>query len=166
MKTTLMLFALAAGLQARQPILPRITPGELARLQQADPMVRLQKPAEGQPEVGRPDQQSIIGQSTILTDGTRWTLVPNGAVLHIPAKMQSRVNQEPAGELVPWIEFLGANIAWLDTCEVSIDQAAGKTELPAERAERWQKQDKIVVAVHQRGPISFHTAKPKTPPTP
>ena len=166
MKTTLMLFALVAGLQARQPILPRITPGELARLQQTDPMVRLQKPAEGQPAVGRPDQQSIIGQSTIISDGARWTLVPNGAVLHIPAKMQSRVNTEPAGELVPWMEFLGANIAWLDTCEVSIDQAAGKSGLPAERAEQWQKQGKVVVAVHQRGPISFKSAQTKTPPTP
>ncbi len=166
MKAILMLCATVVSLHARQPIVPRITSDELARLQQADPMVRLQKPAEGKAEVGRPAGQSILGQSTILSDGERWTLVPNGAVLHIPAKLQSRVNGEPAGELVPWIEFLGANIAWLDTIEVSIDQAAGKSELPAGRAEHWQKQGKVIVAVHQRGPISFRVAKSNHPPTP
>ena len=40
------------------------------------------------------------------------------------------------------------------TDEVSFDQAAGNEELPAERAVSWTKHDKIVVAVHQHGPIS------------
>lgn len=166
MKATLMFCAMVASSLAGQPLLPRITPDELARLQQADPMVRLQKPAAGEAEVGRPATQSLIGQSTILSDGTRWTLVPAGAVLHVPAKMQSRVNAEPSGELVAWLDFLRANIGWLGTCEVSFEQAAGESELPAERAEHWSKQDKVIVAVHQRGPISVRTKQPNHPPTP
>jgi len=165
MKAILMFCAMIASSLASQPLVPRITPAELARLQQADPMVRLQKPAEGRAEVGRPAGQSIIGQSTILSDGNRWTIVPDGAVLHIPAAMRSRVNAEPAANLVPWIEFLSANISWLDSYEVSFEQAAGKSGLPEQRTEHWSKQNKVIVAVHQRGPISVRpSAESNTPP--
>jgi hypothetical protein len=166
MKAILMYCALVASSLAAQPLIPRITPEELAKLQQADPMVRLQKPAEGEAKVGRPAEQSLIGQSTILSDGNRWTLVPKGAVLHLPERHKNRVEGEPAGQLVPWLEFLSVNRIWLDTCEVSFDQAAGKSALPVASTEHWPKQDKIIIAVHQRGPISVRPMQSPNPPTP
>ena len=166
MKTILIYSALVASSLAAQPLVPRITAAELAKLQQADPMVRLQQPAEGQATVGRPAEQSIIAQSTILSDGTRWTLVPNGAVLHVPAKLQTRVGTEPSGQLVPWMEFLTANRGWLGTCEVSFEQAAGKSALSAATTDHWPKQDKVIVATHQRGPISVRPMQVLNPPTP
>ena len=34
------------------------------------------------------------------------------------------------------------------------EQAAGIEPLPSERTTYWAKQDKVVIAVHQNGPIS------------
>lgn len=158
MKITLLLCALAASALASQPVLVRVTPQTLADLQKRDPMIRLVKPAAGEAKVTRPVNQSIVSQSTILHDGKNWTLVPNGAVVYQPETMKSRVNAKPVGTLLPWIDFLGKNQSWITTCEVSFDQAAGNEELPAERTAFWAKQDRIVVAVHQRGPISVRLA--------
>jgi len=165
MKTTLIYGVLACHALAAQPLVPRITPDALGRLQQADPMIRLHKPAEGEAKVERPDKQSIIGQSTVLHDGSRWTIVPNGSVVFIPERMKSRVGATPSGELISWQDFLTHNRGWISTCEVSFDQASGKEPLPAERSAFWAKQDKIIVAVHQRGPISFlASTETSTPP--
>lgn len=163
MKAILMFSMLMGHALAGQPMVARITPDALARLQQADPMIRLQKPAAGESKIGRPSSQSILAQSTILSDGSNWTLVPNGAVLHIPDGLKSRVNATPSGGLLTWSDFLTRNRGWITTCEVSIAQASAKETLPAERTEFWSKQDKIVVAVHQRGPISFRSAPSNSP---
>lgn len=158
MKALLIFSVLTGHVLAVQPMVARITPDALARLQQADPMVRLQKPAPGEAKVGRPADESIIAQSTILSDGSNWTIVPNGAVLFVPEKLKSRISTKPSGVLLAWSDFLVRSRGWITICEVSIDQATGKEPLPTERSAFWAKQDKIVVAVHQRGPISFRTA--------
>jgi hypothetical protein len=158
MKALLMISVLTGHALAGEPLVARITPDAQARLQQADPMIRLQKPAAGEVKVARPADESIIAQSTILSDGTNWTIVPNGAVLFVPEKLKTRISTQPSGGLLAWSDFLVRSRGWITTCEVSIDQATGKDSLPAERGAFWAKQDKIVVAVHQRGPISFRSA--------
>jgi len=158
MKTTLLLCALAANAFAAQPILVRVTPETLAALQKRDPMIRLEKPADGEVKVTRPIKPSIINQSSILHDGDSWTLVPNGSVIYLPASMKARLNLKPIGTLLPWTKFLTKNKNWIATNEVSFDQAAGKEPIPAKSTGVWTKQDKIVVAVHQDGPISVRLA--------
>ena len=115
------------------------------------------------PQVGgkveRPLEQSIIKQSMILHDGTNWTIVPKGAVIFLPEALKNRVDVKPIGTLLPWSEFLAKNFGWITTNEVTFDQAAGNIALPAARVAFWAKQDKIVVAVHQNGPISVNVAK-------
>lgn len=162
MKSTLFLCALAANAFAAQPVLVRITPDTLAKLQARDPMIRLVTPDEGEAKVVRPANQSIIKQSTILHDGKNWTLVPNGAVLFLPTAMKPRVNAKPVGTLLPWTDFLARNRNWITTSEVTFDQAAGNEALPVERTEFWATQDKVVVAVHQNGPINVRTADKAT----
>jgi hypothetical protein len=157
MKTALILFALAAPAFAAQPVLVRVTAKTLADLQKRDPMIRLVTPAEGEAKVVRPVNQSIIAQSTILNDGKNWTLVPNGAVVFLPESMQHRINAKPVGNLLAWNDFLEQNSTWLSTNEVSFDQAAGNEPLPADSSESWRKKKKMVVAVHQQGPISVRT---------
>lgn len=159
MKTMLVFFASAAMGMAAQPILVRVTPETLANLQKRDPMIRLVKPAENEAKVARPENQSIIRESSVLHDGRNWTIVPNGAVVHIPSALKARVNARPVGTLLAWTDFLTRNRGWITTTEVSFDQAAGNEALPAERAAFLAKQDKIVVAVHQSGPISVRVAK-------
>jgi hypothetical protein len=159
MKTALFLCVLASHAFAIEPILVRVTPETLANLQARDPMIRLVKPAKGEAKVVRPENQSIIKQSTILHDGQNWTIVPKGAVIFIPTEQKSRVNVKPVGTLLPWNEFFTMNRSWITTNEVSFDQAAGNEALPAERTAFFAKQDKIVVAVHQTGPISVRVAE-------
>jgi hypothetical protein len=154
MKVIVLGFVLAGTSFATLPVQNRITSGALAKLQSANPMVRLEKPADNEAKVARPDNQSILRDSTILNDGKNWTIVPIGAVVHIPENLKHRVNAEPAGTMVSWNDFLMANHAWITTCEVDFKQAAGQTEFPAERSAYWPKQNRVVVAVHQRGPIS------------
>ena len=125
-------------------------------------MTSLQQPAKDEAPVTRPAGQSIIKQSSILHDGTNWTLVPKGAVIFIPAALKGRVDVKPVGTLLSWADFLAKNRGWITTTDVSFDQAAGNQPMPAERAAFWAKQDKIVVAVHQNGPISVRIA-PESP---
>lgn len=154
MKTTVILCLMAVNALAAQPVLVRVTAQTLADLQKRDPMIRLVQPKADEVKVARPVNQSIVKESTILHDGRNWTMVPNGAVVHLPESMKSHVNVKPVGTLLPWADFLARNQSWITTDEVSFDQAAGNEELPAERAVSWTKHDKIVVAVHQHGPIS------------
>jgi hypothetical protein len=158
MKTALILCALANSAFAAAPVLPRITPEELTKLQHGTPMIRLEKPAPSQAAVSRPAGQSIIKQSVVLNDGKNWTLIPKGAVIFLPQAMKNRVNANPVGTLLPWNDFLIQNRAWITTNDVSFDQAAGTEALPPERVAYWAKQEKIVIATHRQGPISIRIA--------
>jgi len=166
MKTTLILCALATNALCATPMLKRVTPEALSKLQANDAMCRLIKPEAGKADVRRPGDQSILKNSTILHDGKNWTLVPIGAVVHIPESLKSRVNAEPMGKMVGWKDFLAANYGWIGTFEMDFEQAAGKTALPEDTTSNWSKQKKVVVAVHQHGPISARLSNSTTPPTP
>lgn len=115
---------------------------------------------DGEKKIVRPGQESILAQSSILNDGTFWTLVPKGAVLHVPAGHQAKVDAKPVGTLLPWADFLARNFAWLGTCDVDLAQAAGTRPMPADLPENWVKLGKVVVAVHFAGPISVKPAVP------
>lgn len=162
MKTTLLLLSSLAGAAFAAPAMTdRITPEEIAARQKSAPAVT--QPVEAaEAKVARPGEQSLIKQSDILADGNNWTLVPKGAVLHIPAALNNRVGAKPLGTLLSWTDFLTVNRGWLFTEEVTFDQAAGKTPIPPSRTEFWKKNGKVIVAVHLGGPISVRT-EPVTP---
>lgn len=166
MKSTLLLCVLSSSALATVPITPRITPEALAKLQQNSPMTRLQSPAKGEANVRRPEDQSIIKQSIILHDGANWTLVPKGAVIFLPEAMKSRVDVKPTGSLLSWTAFLSKNQAWITTADVSFEQATGKKPLQPERVAFWAKQDKVVIATHQSGPISVRVIEAPSPTKP
>jgi hypothetical protein len=159
MKFALLLCAVAGTAAASQPVLVRVTAETLARLQEKDPMIRLVKPAEAI-EVRRPSATSPVLDSTILNDGTHWTMVPKGAVVHLPATHQARVDAKPVGSLLSWQEFSERNKRWIETTEVSFEQAAGVEEIPS--ATKWPESGKVVIASHQLGPISVRIASPET----
>lgn len=163
-KSALLLLTLASSAAAAPPILVRVKPETIVELQKRDPMVRLVKAGEDA-NVVRDETPSIIANSTILHDGKNWTLVPKGAVVHTPASLRERLNQKPVGILLPWQDFLTRNRTWIVSHEVTFDQAAGNEDLPSEQCSAWRKQDKVVVAVHNQGPISVQIANPGTPST-
>lgn len=156
MKTPLLLLALSASVFAGQPVLARITPDALAKIQKDSPMANLEVPNGGTAQGLRRSEQSLIKQSLILHDGKNWTLVPRGAVIFVPDRMKARVDAKPVGRLLPWADFLFTNLSWITTQEITFDQAAGNETIPMKRAGFWTNQDKIVVAVHQHGPISVN----------
>jgi hypothetical protein len=162
MKTALILCALMSAAFAGSPVLVPITPEAVAKLQKSSPMTSLKQPTKSDAPVTRPTEQSIIKQSSILHDGTNWTLVPRGAVIFTPSALKARVDVKPVGTLLSWPDFLVKNRAWITTTDISFDQAAGNEPMPAERAAFWAKQDKLVVAVHQSGPISVRIAPETT----
>ena len=165
MKTSILFFTLTSAAFAAAPVLVQITPEALAKLQKNSPMTSLKQPAKDEVPTARPAGQSIIKQSSILHDGANWTLVPKGAVIFTPAPLKGRVDVSPVGTLLPWADFLAKNRGWITTTDISFDQAAGNQPMPAERAAFWAKQDKIVIAVHQNGPISVRIAPESPPPT-
>jgi hypothetical protein len=164
MKTSLLLLAvLAEAALAAPPMTDRITPEEIAARRKPSPLATLgQATAPPEAKVARAGGESLIKQSDILSDGTHWTLVPKGAVLHTPEALANRVGAKPLGILLSWIDFLTVNRGWLFTEEVTFNQAAGKAPIPASRTEFWQKNGKVIVAVHLGGPISVRT-EPTTP---
>jgi hypothetical protein len=165
MKSPLILIALAASSFAAPTMTDRVTAEELeARRKGANPLATLPQPAAGDTaKVARPEGESLIRQSDILSDGTHWTLVPKGAVLHTPPAFAARVGAKPLGTLLSWTDFLTVNRNWLFIEEVSFAQAAGKDPLAPGRADSWAKLGKVVVAVHLGGPISVRTPEPAAP---
>lgn len=164
MKSPLILLALAGTVAAAPQMTDRITVEEIAARHKSSPMAAIPKPnATGQQTVvARPGDQSLIEQSDVLNDGINWTLVPKGAVLHVPQPFASRVGSKPLGNLMTWSDFLKVNRSWLFTEEVLIDQAAGKRPIPPSRNDAWIKLGKVVVAVLHGGPISVRP-EPTTP---
>jgi hypothetical protein len=166
MKSPLILLALAGTVAAAPQMTERITPEEIAARHKSSPMAAIPKPnATGQKSVvARPGDQSLIEQSDVLNDGINWTLVPKGAVLHVPQPFTTRVGSKPLGTLLSWSDFLKVNRNWLFTEEVLFEQAAGKRPIPPSRTDAWNKLGKVVVAVHRGGPISVrHVPEPATP---
>lgn len=151
---------LTSSLFAADVITLPTTPEQLAARGNESPiqgLTPLKSPTEA--KVVSAASQSFIGQSEILSDGTRWTLLPKGSLLHVPGSMSSRIGTKPSsGQLVVWADFLAANRAWIASEEVSFDQASGKTAIAADHSAFWPKQGKVIVAVHQGGPISVKAA--------
>lgn len=172
MKTTLFLCAalVTTSAFAAQPVLVRPSAESIAQMhrqQGNQPLTAIQQDPEGKPVMAvQKEEQSIIRQSVILHDGKNWTLVPKGAVVHLPAALKDRVDVKPVGRLLGFAEFLTHNRSWITTNEVTFDQAAGNEQLPAERAQFWAKQDKVVIATHQSGPISVIVKQAPATPSP
>jgi len=141
-----------------------VTAKTLSELQNMDPMITLVKSVAGEAKVVRPDQPSIIRQSTILHYGKNWTIVPKGSVAFLPGGLKSRVDAVPSGTLLSWVDFLTINRSWLSTCEITANQATGTDPIPAERTTFWAQQDKVIIAVHQGGPITLRMDRPTPPP--
>lgn len=154
MKTTVLWIALAVSVCADTTVTEPITTRALLVKQQGTSLNTLTQAPEDAPAVPRTASQSIISRSEILHDGQYWTLVPKGAVLFVPARKSENVGARPVGTLLQWNEFLARNPAWISTHETTFDQASGEVPISEAKAEFWKTQDRVIVAVHQGGPIS------------
>ncbi|MFK7910273.1 MAG: hypothetical protein AB8F34_06680 [Akkermansiaceae bacterium] len=106
-------------------------------------------------------KRSLIGNSTLLANGNYWTLVPRGAVIHIPSRYKDKVVSKPIGRLLEWKKFLRQNQGWLQTHAVTMKQAQGKEPIKEKTQKAYQSIGKVVVATCANGPISV-AKKPAT----
>jgi len=105
-------------------------------------------------KIVKPAKKSLIGSSTLISDGRNWTLLPKGSVVHIPEMHKKKIVSKPVGKLMEWKKFLTRNGSWIQTYPVEMKQAQGKESLNKEKFLRFQKLNKIVVATCASGPIS------------
>ena len=98
--------------------------------------------------------ESLLARSLILSYRGTWTIVPKGAILHIPDNYQDRIAPGPSGRLIPWNEFYVRNRGWIHTQRVTIEHARGETALSPEVLEFHKRLGRVVVAVLHQGPIS------------
>lgn len=160
--------ALCACLQVQaEPAMKDITtPEQMAAKMRASASQAAPLPGEpvtGETRVINKAPEGIFETSQMLAANGQWTLVPKGAVLHIPATLQNYVTTTPTGNLVPLQEFMAANRQWLTNEEMSIAQAAGQEALKPDTQKTWATVNKIVVATHQGGAVSCklpNSAKP------
>ncbi|MBK1880846.1 hypothetical protein JIN85_00385 [Luteolibacter pohnpeiensis] len=132
-----------------QELAQRLLQTEMRDLQKKSKSADSSDPSEG----SRP--KNLLDRSTILCFGGMATLVPKGAVLHIPASIADRIGMQDGAKIVTWREFQIANRGWIVTQEVTMAQAEGKEPLAANVANRLGKEINMVVATYQGGPISM-----------
>lgn len=99
-------------------------------------------------------QRDLIADSTVLCYGGSLTLVPKGAVLHLPEKLQDRVGVKPNVQVKTWRDFYGANRGWIRAIEVTRDQAIGHAPLPEATLATIEDSSSLVIATYKNGPIS------------
>lgn len=119
-----------------------------------DAFAKLERPSEEQASAQRTAPPSILAQSEILEFGGHWTLVPRGALLHVPEAHLPRVGKRPLGVLLQFQDFLAVNRSWISTEEVDYQTASGERKISTDKLAFWEKQDRVIIAVHQGGPIS------------
>jgi hypothetical protein len=122
--------------------------------------VRAQRPsreaAAATPRERKPGD--LVGRSTVLSYGGNWTIVPKGAVLHVPGFLRTRVDVPQQGTFVAWSDFYAKNRGWIHLQTVKMEQARGEKEMPEGLAEAYSKIGRVVVAVCHGGPISLRPA--------
>lgn len=125
---------------------------------QNDPMKDLQIVEGDDPsKTNRP--ADILETSEFLSFSGLTTLVPKGAVLHVPAHLQTRIGNQSGTRIVTWSQFLAENRSWIEVVEFQFAQVAGKEPLPAGLIGSMKDSRRIMVAAVQGGPISVPPAK-------
>ena len=119
------------------------------RNEAARALAKKEGPALKKPRAG------LIARSTILTNGKSWTLVPKGAVLHVPERYRLRIGKAPVGVLQTWAEFYRMNRGWLHRYDVTFTEARGENFISPAATAAYRGTGRIVVAVCQAGPISI-----------
>ncbi len=98
----------------------------------------------------------LMAHSEFIAMEAQVTLVPKGAILHVPERFKANVVSKPEGSILLWHEFLGRYRGMVACFDVTLKEASGETPLDAARFDAAVKSGLIVVAVHNRNPISIH----------
>jgi hypothetical protein len=121
-------------------------------------------PAQGEDPSKVNKLGDLISRSDILCFQGRATLVPKRAVLHVPKSLAGRLGMQEGSQIGSWTEFLNANRGWIRTVAVTRVQAEGNEPMPEAVLKSFVKEQRVVIATYQEGPISVLPLKvPETP---
>lgn len=148
--------ALAEGDNDKKPVVARKPPShaDIAKIQQKQAHAKNHTHKEPIKPLVTIKKHSLIGSSTLLGYSGYWTLVPRGAVIHIPVHHQNKILSKPKGKLLSWQQFLRKNYGWLHVHEIHMSQAKGHKKIDQKSIEAYKSIGKIVVATCAKGPIS------------
>ena len=125
-------------------------------LQQADPVRDLGPPSgtsEEDPSLAN-NERDLVKSSTVFAYRGYLTLVPKRAVLHVPERLQDRLEPDKGAKILTWKNFHQANRGWIRTLEVTREQALGHTPFNEEITKSISESAQVVVATYKGGPIS------------
>jgi hypothetical protein len=99
---------------------------------------------------------SLYARSLMLEDSGHYTLIPQGAILHLPASQRTKLTGQPSGTFLTWTKFLKQNGSWLATREVSMPIATGENPKSlAKLIADLSTETHAVVAVYRNSPVSI-----------
>lgn len=121
-------------------------------------------PAQGEDPSKANKLGDLISRSDILCFQGRATLVPKRAVLHVPKSLAGRLGMQEGSQIGSWTDFLNVNRGWIRTVAVTRVQAEGNEPMPEAVLKSFVKEQRVVIATYQEGPISVLPLKvPETP---
>ncbi|MFK7910279.1 MAG: hypothetical protein AB8F34_06710 [Akkermansiaceae bacterium] len=118
------------------------------------------KPTTGKKPIVKVKHTTLYKNSHIITHRGEHAIIPKRSILFIPENLKSRVVEKPSGKFVLWPFFKLRNQEWIWTYEVTLDQAKGKSPIPAGKIKQFEKLNRMVVALYRGNPVSI-VAPPK-----
>lgn len=98
---------------------------------------------------------SLVERSDILNHRGLATLLPKGALLHLPESLSARNGLGDGGSaVVNWPDFFRRNSQWIHPLKVRLGQALGDEPIDQALIARIAKTGKVVVAIYFDQPIS------------
>ncbi len=127
-----------------------------------DPVAKFEK-YKGEDLSAQSKVGSLLARSELITFNGNTTLVPKNAIIRIPEKYKSRVNNhKPGSKILNWADFYRLNRGWINTIEVSFSQAKGLVTVSGKEMDVLDESGNLVVAVLKNSPVSVNPLKENT----
>jgi hypothetical protein len=104
---------------------------------------------------------SILDSSIILIDAEKFTLIPLGAILHLPAEHRAHIKTKPEGDFLTWPHFLERNASWLGSKEVPRDMVKGSAKAAKPVLREVASDPRVLVSVFKGCPIMILEPEPE-----
>lgn len=106
------------------------------------------------PEGSGPKGWDLEKNSEFVVFEGNYTIVPKGAILHVPDRYKGQVVAKPQGNFILWQEFIMRYRGLVSSFEVSLEEASGQAVIKAERLDAARKTGLIIVGTLNHNPIS------------
>jgi len=135
----------------KPPVAKAVTDAELKRRRAAEKFggfVAEEEKAHGPKGWDLMDYSEFIGIDGYVT------LLPKGAIIHVPERLKANVLPKAVGRYLAWPEFSARYRGLVGVREVTLDESSGKKPLDPKAFEVSKKSGLILVAIHAGSPIS------------